>query len=62
MSYETEAFLKTHPQVTGAMVGEGEETFLELCENYAKRVPERRRGRWISRESRESCTVPERAS
>ena len=36
MSYETEAFLKAHPQVTGAMVGEGEETFLELCENYAK--------------------------
>ena len=36
VSYETEAFLKAHPQVTGAMVGEGEETFLELCENYAK--------------------------
>ena len=36
VSYETEAFLKEHPQVTGVMVGEGEETFLELCESYAK--------------------------
>lgn len=36
VSYETEAFLKEHPQVTGVMIGEGEETFLELCESYAK--------------------------
>ena len=36
VSYETEAFLKEHPQVTGVMTGEGEETFLELCESYAK--------------------------
>ena len=33
VSYETEAFLKEHPQVTGVMTGEGEETFLELCES-----------------------------
>ena len=36
VSYETEAFLKAHPQVTRAMVGEGEETFLELCGELRK--------------------------
>lgn len=34
VSYETETFLETHPEVTGIMVGEGEKTFYELCEHY----------------------------
>lgn len=37
VSYETKTFLREHPEVTGAMLGEGEETFLELCEFYGKR-------------------------
>lgn len=32
VSYETEAFLKAHPQVTGVLQGEGERTFDMLCE------------------------------
>lgn len=35
VSYEAEDFLKRNPAVTGAMLGEGEQTFLELCEHYA---------------------------
>lgn len=35
VSYETETFLREHPEVTGVMAGEGEQTFLELCEYYA---------------------------
>ena len=34
VSYEVEAFLQSHPEVTGIMMGEGEETFLELCDYY----------------------------
>ena len=34
VSYETEAFLREHPFVTGVMVGEGEQSFSELCEYY----------------------------
>lgn len=34
VSYETEAFLKEFPMVTGVMIGEGEETFRELCGYY----------------------------
>ena len=37
VSYEAEAFLKDYPMVTGIMVGEGEETFRELCGYYVKR-------------------------
>lgn len=37
VSYEVEDFLKNHPEVTGIMVGEGEETFLELCEYYMQK-------------------------
>lgn len=36
VSYETERFLKEHPQMTGVMIGEGEQTFLELCAFYAE--------------------------
>ena len=36
VSYETETFLKDHPETTGAMLGEGEQTFLELCIYYGK--------------------------
>lgn len=34
VSYEVEGFLKEHPQVTGVIIGEGEETFRELCGYY----------------------------
>lgn len=34
VSYEPEAFLYQFPAVTGVMIGEGEETFRELCEYY----------------------------
>lgn len=36
VSYETKRFLKEHPQITGVMIGEGEQTFLELCGYYAQ--------------------------
>lgn len=48
VSYETEAFLRRHPEVTGVMVGEGEQTFLELAAYY------------IMSESR-SCHFPQAA-
>ena len=35
VSYETEEFLKRHESVTGVMIGEGEDTFRELCAYYA---------------------------
>ena len=35
VSYETEKFLREHPEVTGVMIGEGEETFCRLYEHYA---------------------------
>lgn len=34
VSYEPEAFLNQFPMVTGVMIGEGEETFRELCRYY----------------------------
>ena len=34
VSFEVENFLQKHPEVTGIMMGEGEETFCELCEIY----------------------------
>jgi len=34
VSYEVETFLQSHPEVTGVMMGEGEETFLGLCSYY----------------------------
>lgn len=34
VSYEVEDYLHSHPQVTGIMIGEGEQTFLELCSHY----------------------------
>lgn len=41
VSFEVETFLKQHPQVTGIMMGEGEETFRELCRLYAQRKKQR---------------------
>ncbi|MBP3489300.1 MAG: B12-binding domain-containing radical SAM protein [Roseburia sp.] len=43
VSYETESFLKEHPEMTGVMIGEGEQTFLELCEYYAQKADEKMR-------------------
>ena len=37
VSYEVEAFLKGNPQITGVMIGEGEETFRELCQHYIRK-------------------------
>ncbi len=34
VSFEVKDFLQSHPQITGVMMGEGEETFLELCQCY----------------------------
>lgn len=34
VSFEVETFLKEHPEVTGIMMGEGEETLYELCAYY----------------------------
>ena len=36
VSYEVEAFLWQHPEITGVMIGEGEDTFRELCQYYAR--------------------------
>lgn len=47
VSYEPKAFLKDYPMVEGVMVGEGEETFLELCRYYVSR--------WKKPESTVSC-------
>lgn len=35
VSFEVETFLKEHPQVKGIMMGEGEETFCQVCKYYA---------------------------
>ena len=35
MSYEVEAFLRENPYIDGVMIGEGEDTFRELCGYYA---------------------------
>ena len=48
-SFETESFLKAHPEVDGVMKGEGEETFRELCEYYAAKTS----GEEVKKELRE---------
>ena len=35
VSYEVEDFLTSHPEIDGVMIGEGEETFREVCGYYA---------------------------
>lgn len=34
VSYEVETFLAEHDYITGVMIGEGEDTFRELCQHY----------------------------
>ena len=34
VSYEVERFLAEHDYITGVMIGEGEDTFRELCQHY----------------------------
>lgn len=50
VSFEVETFLKNHPEVTGIMMGEGEETFRELCQSYvlAKGDYTKAEERWAS--------------
>lgn len=36
VSYEVEDFLTSHPEIDGVMIGEGEETFREVCGYYAE--------------------------
>ena len=40
VSYDAEKFLTENPEFTGVMVGEGEETFLELSGYYVEQSPE----------------------
>ena len=40
VSYDAEKFLTENPEFTGVMVGEGEETFLELSGHYIEQSPE----------------------
>lgn len=40
VSFEVEAFLQSHPAVKGIMMGEGEQTFCELCDYYTQIVSE----------------------
>lgn len=44
VSFEVEDFLEEHPEVTGVMMGEGEETFCELCAYYAGQEAEQNGG------------------
>ena len=37
VSFDAENFLRENPQFTGVMMGEGEETFLELVEYYVEK-------------------------
>lgn len=37
VSYEVETLMREHPGIDGVMIGEGEQTFLNLCHYYAKR-------------------------
>ncbi|MBQ6843409.1 MAG: B12-binding domain-containing radical SAM protein [Agathobacter sp.] len=43
VSFEVEAFLQSHPAVTGIMMGEGEQTFCELCDYYTKILSEQKK-------------------
>lgn len=67
VSYETEAFLKDHPQVTGVLTGEGEETFYRLCEAFLEgtkadmeRIPGLMLRKYVMQET-EGRAAPERA-
>lgn len=44
VSYEVEDFLTRHRAVAGVMIGEGEQTFLELCGYYGYRSGEQKDG------------------
>ena len=62
VSYETESFLRCHPQITGVMIGEGEKTFCELAEYYAgesrrdKETEEKQRIQETQRTGESKCT------
>ena len=43
VSYDAEEFLKKNPAFDGVMVGEGEETFLELVKHYMNGSPSLRK-------------------
>ena len=60
VSYEVETFLVRHPYVTGTMIGEGEDTFRELCRYYCEGgILEDIRGIAYRKENGEICfTAP----
>ena len=55
VSYEPEAFLNEFPMVKGIMIGEGEETFRELCEYY---VNPKHSVRNQTEKQEDSATIP----
>lgn len=42
VSYEVENLLKNHPQIDGVIIGEGEQTFREMCRCYIEESKENR--------------------
>lgn len=68
VSYDAEAFLREHVEVTGVMAGEGEQTFSELCAHYAgsgtkleaiRGIFFRREGTVVSTGAREALSMDE---
>ena len=61
VSYEVTAFLKAHPYVKGTMIGEGEDTFRELCRYYCEGGSlEDIKGIAYRKEKEEICFTPPR--
>lgn len=59
VSYETEAFLREHPYVTGVMMGEGEKIFRNLCACYLEGEGELEQLRGIALRRGEHCELHE---
>lgn len=61
VSYEVKPFLEEHPEITGVMIGEGEDTFRELCAHYVDRkLPLSEICGLAYRTEEEICFTPER--
>lgn len=59
VSYEVEAFMGTHPYVTGVMMGEGERIFRNLCAYYLEGKGSLEQLRGIALRREESCDIHE---